>query len=107
MLSSLQTMALNLSYIPPILFILLRKIRGQHIEYGTFKLGRCGIVVNLVALAYLFYVIIWIPFPPMLPVTASNMNYAGPLVGVVIIAALLDWMISGHKRFNIPVAQRL
>lgn len=96
-------MALNLSYVLPILFIMLRKIRGQQIAYGTFKLGRYGIIINLVALVYLFYVIIWIPFPPLLPVTASNMNYAGPLVGVVIIAALLDWMISGHKRFNIPV----
>src|SRR5436190_20860473 len=60
------------------------------------KLGRYGIAINLVALAYLGYVIIWMPFPTMLPVTGSNMNYA-----VIIIGALLDWVISGHKRFTI------
>jgi len=56
------------------------------------KLGRYGIAINLVALAYLGYVIIWMPFPTMLPVTGSNMNYA-----VIIIGALLDWVISGHN----------
>jgi len=94
------------SYIPPILFITLKKLRGQHIEYGVFKL-RYGIAVNLVALGYLFFIIIWIPFPSELPVTGNNMNYAGPLLGALIIAALLDWTISGRKRFKIPVAHIL
>ena len=98
---------MNVSYIPPILFILLRKIRGQHIPHGAFKLGRFGIATNVVALGYLFFVIIWIPFPTELPVTGNNMNYAGPLLGAIIIAALLDWIISGHKRFKIPVPQKL
>lgn len=101
---SLQTMALNVSYIPPILFIMLRKIRGQHIEYGTFKLGYYfGIAVNLVAILFLSYIIIWIPFPTILPVTGRNMNYAGAVFGAVVIGALLDWAISGRKRFEIPV----
>lgn len=98
---SLQTISLNISYIPPILFILLRKIRGQRINYGGFKLGRYGIPVNLLALAYLIFIVIWIPFPTMLPVTGVNMNYAGPLFGAVVIGALLDWTISGYKRFQI------
>jgi choline transport protein len=80
---------------------MLRKIRGQHIKYGEFRLGRYGLLVNLVALAYLIFVVIWIPFPPVLPVTGSSMNYAGPLFGFIIIAALLDWKISGHKRFQV------
>jgi choline transport protein len=84
---------------------MLRKIRGQHVNYGAFKLGRYGIAINLVALAYLIFIVTWIPFPTMLPVTGSNMNYAGPIFGVVIIAALLDWRISGHKRFQVQGSQ--
>jgi hypothetical protein len=80
---------------------MLKKIRRQHIKYGAFTLGRYGITINLVALGYLGYVIMWMPFPTMLPVTGSNMNYAGPIFGAVIIGALLDWAISGHKRFII------
>jgi LPXTG-motif cell wall-anchored protein len=46
------------------------------------------------------------PFPQLLPVTGSNMNYAGPLLGAVILGALLDWIISGHKRFQVPTAPK-
>jgi choline transport protein len=92
---SLQTISLSVSYIPPFLFFMLRKVRGEHIPYGPFKLGRYGIATNVLALAYLLYVVIWMPFPTMLPVTGSNMNYA----------ALVDWTFSGHKRFKVPVAQ--
>ena len=84
---------------------MLRKIRGQHVNYGAFKLGRYGIAINLVALAYLIFIVTWIPFPTMLPVTGSNMNYAGPLLGTVIVGALVDWTFSGRKRFKVPVAQ--
>jgi len=101
---SMQAMAVHISYVFPILFIVLRKIRGQPVGFGPFQLGRMGIPVNIFALCYLVYVIIWMPFPTVLPVTGTNMNYAGPVVGIVIIGALLDWIISGRKRFDVPVA---
>lgn len=70
---------------------MLRKIRHQPIEYDRFKLGNYGIPIN-VALMYLSYVVIWTPFPAILPVTGNNMNYAGPLLGIVIIAALVGYI---------------
>jgi choline transport protein len=36
-------------------------------------------------------------------VDSVNMNYSGPIVGVVILGALLDWIISGRTRFQVPV----
>lgn len=87
--------------------MLLRKIRGPPPPYGPFRLGRKGIPINIFALCYLVYVITWMPFPTELPVTGDNMNYAGPLVAIIIICALLDWTISGRKRFQMPVAPYL
>jgi len=102
---SLTAIALHVSYILPIAFIMLRKIRGPPIEFGPFKLGKWGIPINLFSLAYLIFVIIWMPFPTMLPVTGSNMNYAGPILLVFIFGAIADWVISGQKRFEFPVAR--
>lgn len=34
------------------------------------------------------------------------MNYGGPVMGAVIIFALLDWVIGGRKRFQVPVDVR-
>lgn len=100
---SLTSIALHISYILPILFILIRRIRGPTIDYGPFKLGKWGIPINLFSLIYLLFVIIWMPFPTILPVTWSNMNFAGPIVLVIIVGAIADWTISGHKRFRLPV----
>jgi len=104
-LLSLNAIALHVSYVLPILFILLRKIRGPPLAYGPFKLGRWGLPINIFSLIYLIFVIIWIPFPTILPVTGSNMNYAGPILLIVIFGAIADWVISGHRRFEFPVAQ--
>lgn len=106
-LIALTAISISVSYVPPILFITIRKIRGQHPPYGPIKLGRYGLPINLLSLAYLIYAITWMPFPAILPVTAGNFNYSGPLLGAVIIGAPIDWVISGHKRFKVPVAPKL
>lgn len=102
---SLAALGIMFSYIIPILFLLLKKLNGAHIEYGPFRLGRWGIPVNVVALAFVIFAVIWTPWPSILPVTGVTMNYAGPVFIAVIIGALADWFISGHKRFDIPVPQ--
>jgi choline transport protein len=102
---SLQAMALSVSYIPPILFSTLRRLRTNDMPAGPFNLGRgLGLANSICALVYLIFIVIWMPFPTVLPVTAKNFNYAGPLLGAVIIGALVDWMLGGHKRFKVPVA---
>jgi hypothetical protein len=61
--------------------------------------------INLFSLAYLVFVIIWMSFLTMLPVTGSNMNYAGPILLAVILGSIVDWVVSGHKRFQFPIAK--
>lgn len=105
---SLPALALYISYFFPILFLFLRRVspsRGAAIPWGPFKLGVWGPVVNLGAMCYLVFVLIWMPFPSLLPVDGVSMNYAGPIVGAIMVGALGDWCFSGRKRFQVPVAR--
>jgi len=104
---SLSGIAASISYVIPILFIALRKVSGPPIKYGPFQLGRWGIPINTTALAYLCYIVTWMPFPQFLPVTRETFNYAGPVFGTLVLMALGDWFISGRKRFQIPVARNI
>lgn len=101
-LISLPLIALYISYGIPIFFLLLRKLRGRTPELGPFNLGRWGISVNLVAVLYILYVLSFVALPTLMPVTASNMNYAGPLVLAVAVITVCDWVVSGRKRFKLP-----
>lgn len=103
---ALTGIALHISYLCPILFFMLKKMTGK-VKMGPWSMGRWGIPVNLFSLVYLIFVIIWMPFPVGLPVNGSNMNYAGPVFGAILIGALADWAISGRKRFQVPVTQHL
>lgn len=98
---ALSGFGLHVLYLIPILFFMLLKIPGKA-EMGPFSLGRWGISINILSLADLLFVIIWMPFPTILPVTGTNMNYAGPVFLAILIMALADWAVSGHRRFKIP-----
>ena len=45
------------------------------------------------------------PFPTVLQVTGSNMNYTGAILLVALFGAIADWVICGHKGFEFPVAR--
>ncbi|KIW99848.1 uncharacterized protein Z518_10776 [Rhinocladiella mackenziei CBS 650.93] len=101
---SLNTLSLYISYIIPIMFLVIHKLRGFHVPYGPFKLPRgTGLPINFFAICYAIFIAIFLPWPPTVPVTAESMNYGGPVMGAVILFALLDWFLGGKKRFDVPV----
>ena len=104
-LISLPTIALYISYFIPILFLTIRKLQGRHPVYGPFKLGRWGLPINLYSMAYIIYIVTFLPFPSIRPVTSINMNYAGPIMGAIIVIAVGDWFITGKRRFHVPTSR--
>jgi choline transport protein len=104
---SLPALALYISYFFPIFFLFWRRLsrkRPTPIPWGPFKLGRAGPYVNAAAMAYIVFVLIWMPLPGVLPVDRLNMNYAGPIIGAIMVGAVLDWCLNGRRRFQVPVA---
>ena len=102
---SLGNMALYVSYLINIVFFLLHKLRGSPLIHGPFKLGKVGYAINIFSICFLVFIIIWLPFPPFLPVTGPNMNYAGPIFLAVVLLALVDWFTWGKKRFSVPTTK--
>lgn len=98
---SLATFALYISYVPPIVFILIRKFKGLPRPSGPWNLGRFGIPINIFALCYAIFMIIFLPFPTLLPVTSETMNYAAPVWAGCMLLVMLDWFVTGHKRWRL------
>ena len=104
-LLSLTTIAFYSSYLLPILMFLIRRFNGPIIEYGPWSMGRYGAAINVVAIAFVAFLIIFLPFPPILPVTALNMNWAAPIFIAVMIFAVSNWFVRGRFIFVGPVKE--
>lgn len=83
---------------------MMARWRGDIPTDAPFRLGRWGTPINLFALAFGIFMIIFLPFPSFLPVTWKIMNYSGPVLGIVIIFALIDWFTTGRRRFVVPTS---
>lgn len=101
---SLTVESLALSYLLPIAMLLYRRTRyPQDLVYGPWRLPRrCGMAANIIAILYNGYICVFLLFPPFKPVTAENMNYAGVVLGGVLILAALRWVTGANKSYNGP-----
>lgn len=71
---SLSTLALYVSYLIPISLLIMKRLRGERLEFGPFSLGRLGIWINGYSTLYGIFIVIFLPFPAATPFTATSMN---------------------------------
>ena len=106
--TALSSLGLYSSYIIAISCMLHARLTGRLgtgpdavVRYGAWRLPRgVGVPMNVVALVWTVYLTIWLPFPTTIPVTGTNMNYAGPIYGVVVMAAVMYWLAHGKGRWE-------
>lgn len=96
---SLSTLAMYVSYFIAILMMILRRFSSTPPQMGPWTMGRFSIVVNIFALVYTAYIIVWLPFPITIPINAENFNYSSPIFGFVVLVALGWWVV---KRTSWP-----
>ncbi|KAH7254767.1 hypothetical protein FSOLCH5_011247 [Fusarium solani] len=101
-ITSLSSMALYISYAIAISSMLYVRFSGNTIKVGEWNLGAYGIYINSFALIYTLYVIIFLPFPSTIPVTAENMNYCGPVMVAVLVIAVGLWFARARKHWSGP-----
>ena len=85
---SLSSVSLTVSYLIPIILLVMKRISHQDVPWGPFRLGRFGLFVNIFAILYGIFICVFLIFPPFQPVTATNMNYASPVFGLILVFQL-------------------
>lgn len=102
---SLSTIALYFSYIIPIFLLVLKRLRRETINFGPFTLGKWGLWINLYALVFGIFIVVFLPFPVATPVGAETMNYAAPVFIGLMLVALVDWFARGRKFYAGPTRE--
>ncbi|KAI1879116.1 hypothetical protein JX265_003293 [Neoarthrinium moseri] len=98
---SISSMAMYLSYCI-VLCCILHARSTTGIKLGEWNLGRAGPTINILALIYTVWVMVFLPFPNNLPVTASNMNYCGPVFGTVLGGTVVLWFVRAKRHWKGP-----
>jgi len=98
-------LALYLSYFITIAVFLHYRInnRNKNVPYGPWQLGRLGIPINIVALCFCVFLIVFLPFPLVMPVTAATLNYAGPALAALFVVILVSWFGRAKSYFRGPI----
>ncbi|KAH0847574.1 hypothetical protein AYO21_01476 [Fonsecaea monophora] len=89
------------SYGMPI-WCLIFKGRGDFPEKRHYSMGKFGLLVNLVAVLWQIFQVIFLAFPLYYPVTSSNMNYASAVMGVGAIMFAINWVLHSRRRYEQP-----
>ncbi|KAL4765450.1 amino acid permease [Aspergillus foveolatus] len=98
---SITAPALDISYVSVILAHQIYKHQVSFVE-GPFTLGKWGGWINLISVSWVLFISTVLFFPPHVPVTAENMNYA-VFVGLFIaIFALVWWWIDARGKYTGP-----
>lgn len=99
-LTSVATIGFYVSYLMPILVLL---IRGRKVlNPGPFTLGKLGPLANVVSIVFLTFGIIFFCIPSSVPVTAERMNYTIVVLAAVAIISTASWFLGGNKAFVPP-----
>ncbi|KAF2200797.1 amino acid transporter [Delitschia confertaspora ATCC 74209] len=103
---SITAPALDISYIA---VIIARRVYEDRIQFtpGPFQLGIWSKPMNAVAVTWVCFISVILFFPPIRPVTASNMNYAICVATFIGFFSLVWWYAGARKTYTGPRTQDL
>lgn len=100
---SMAILGIYASYILPIIYMTLYGRKSGSHRPGPFTLGTIGgMVINVIAIAWLAFAMVFSAFPNSQPVTAVNMNYCVVVMGGWLFLGGLYYWWSGRKQYNGP-----
>ncbi|KAH8587349.1 amino acid/polyamine transporter I [Bisporella sp. PMI_857] len=88
------TTFLNVSYVVPIIILLLRGRKILDQEVVEYSLGRMGLVWNWISVVFVIFVSVFLCFPAGIPVDASSMNYVTAVFGIFGLFVAITWALT-------------
>ncbi|KAH8821459.1 GABA permease [Xylogone sp. PMI_703] len=101
---SLQIVALMMTYSCSISCVLYRRIvHPELLPSARWSLGKWGILVNSVGLAFVTFSFFWSFWPNEVPVNAENFNWSVVLFVSIFMMSLVMYVVRGRKVYEGPV----
>ncbi|OJJ50642.1 hypothetical protein ASPZODRAFT_222928 [Penicilliopsis zonata CBS 506.65] len=94
---SVSTIALTISYALPIVALLV--VGRDKLPPGELQLGRFGKPINWISLVYCCVTTVFFFFPTSPNPSASDMNYAIAVFGVMLVISILFWFMRGSRTY--------
>jgi len=102
---SFAPLSLYASYFVTIACFLHYRLINRKLEYGPWHLGKFGVPINMVAICVCLFLLIFLPVPLVYPVSWANMNFAGPVLGLILVMTSAIWFLGARKHFRGPIIQ--
>lgn len=102
---SIGVVSLLSSYLASIGCILLKRIRGEALLPRRWSLGKYGIALNGIGLAYVVIAYIFAFFPLGTPVELKTMNWACVIYGGVFILSAIYYVLYARHIYVPPVSR--
>jgi amino acid transporter len=102
---SLQVSALMMTYACSVACVLYRRLaHPELLPKARWSLGKYGVLVNCLGLAYVSFVFFWSFWPTTTPVDLQSFNWSVVLFLGVLVCALVMYLVKGRKVYNGPVS---
>lgn len=100
--NSLISTGLLLQYISYSIPVILVLCQGRsNFKHGPFWFPKLGLLANITMLAWSVVALVFYCFPNYLPVLASQMNYAAPVLAGVFIVILSLWFLHAKNIYEV------
>ena len=98
-ITSINVIGITPAYALP---IYLRIKHRNRFAPGPWNLGRWGVPVGCVAVAWVAFVTVLFCLPQTGPVTVGSFNYAPVALIAVLLLAWLWWRVAGERTYDVP-----
>ena len=78
---------------------------GPDLPWGPFKLGRAGVPITILAIAYSVLGMFFSVWPTTKDPSVQTMNYCVVVYGGTLVFSMLFWIIYGRKHYTGPVLE--